>query len=251
MSIKSYFKDVKKRLVEWITQDVSKHKEKYLAPNPLTPMEKRRRDLIKGIYDLLSVESLKPKFSQFNTIVRNHLEQVVEKEKFDQVIGEFNNSNEHMKQYYEKYRASGEVGKRGVSLAEILGISNPSLLSIYSLGNHLLREKRHTEAMALFEVLMLLRPRVPPFWVAVGVALDSQRRFVESLKIYKYGKCTFPVRPSFPVHLAQCYINQREKLMASSALDDAEKLLYRSEKNQKKWGAAIQLLKTYTIEETT
>jgi tetratricopeptide (TPR) repeat protein len=243
--IKEYLNSLKNKVMGYITQKVEDESDKYLPPTPMTPIEERRRRLIKSIYSMLSLESVKPKLRQFNSIVRAQLPRNVEPAVYEKVIEDFNNSKKHMYEFYENYRQSGEVGKKGTSLAEILGISNESLLAIYGLGNELHNQNRFSEAMIIFEVLMLLKPRVTSFWVAVGVTLDVQRRFFEAVKVYKYGKNTFPRKASFPVHLAQCYINLRENMMASIELDRAEKLLYRSEKKQARWAMALTNLKIY------
>lgn len=243
--IKSYLSSLKKKVLGFITQKVTDESDNYLPPNPMTPIEERRRRLIKSIYSMLSLESIKPKIRQFNTLVRAQLPRHAEPAVTEKVIEEFNNSKKHMYEFYESYRQSGEVGQKGTSLAEILGISNDSLLAIYRLGNDLHAENRFSEAMVIFEVLMILKPRVTSFWMAVGVTLDIQRRFFESVKVYKYGKNTFPRKAGFPVHLAQCYINLRDNMLASIELDQAEKLLYRSEKKQARWAKALKSLKAY------
>lgn len=243
--MKEYLTKLKKKLLGYVTQKVTSESDKYLPPNPMSPLEERRRRLIKSIYNMLSLESVKPKLKLFNTIVRSQLPRYAEPESTDRVIKEFNNSKKHMYEFYENYRQSGEVGKKGTSLAEILGISNNSLLEIYRLGNTLHTENRFSEAIVIFEVLMILRPRVTSFWVAVGVTLDIQRRFFESVKVYKYGKNTFPRKASFPVHLAQCYINLQDNMLASIELEQAEKLLYGSEKKQARWAQSLKNLKSY------
>lgn len=243
--IKGYLSGLKKKMLGFITKQVTDESDKYLTPNPMTPIEERRRRLIKSIYNMLSLESVKPKIKLFNSIVRAQLPRHASPEVTERVITDFNNSKRHMYEFYEKYRQSGEVGQKGTALADILGISKDSLLAIYNLGNDLHAENRFSEAITIFEVLMILKPRVTSFWVAVGVTLDIQRRFFESVKVYKYGKNTFPRKASFPVHLAQCYINLQDNMLASIELEQAEKLLYTSEKSRARWSQALRNLKSY------
>lgn len=245
MSLKKIIISLKEKLIKSITKKVESEGEDHLKPNPLTPMEERRRRLIKSIYNMLTLESIKQKIRLFNSIVRAQLPRELSSEEYRSVEEEFDKSRDHMAQFYEKYRDGKEVGSRAISLADILGISNKTLLSIYNLACKLQRQQRNNEAMVLFEMLMILKPRVTAFWISVGVTLDTERRFFEAIKIYKYGKSTFPKKASFPLHLAKSYLSIREMTMAKVELEEAERLLeFRSEK-ERGWREAIDTIREH------
>jgi len=71
-----------------------------------------------------------------------------------------------------------------VTLADVVGISDKELESLYGVGYHLFNWGKYQSALDIFSVLTLYSPFKGHFWRAAGAVNQAMKRFKEAVMAY-------------------------------------------------------------------
>jgi tetratricopeptide (TPR) repeat protein len=144
---------------------------------PLKTAEAIKADHRRQLKEELEQKELREHIVKAYDLIMNELPQRVSPAEFDQLKQEFNKSLDH---FYEISQKPVEFIDQLSSFQEIYGISNESMVLIYSLAYTYLENQEFKNAESLLYFLLLLNPAISSFWFALGICLQNQGKDEES-----------------------------------------------------------------------
>lgn len=104
---------------------------------------------------------------------------------------------------------------------KILGVSDEVLERYYQTAWRLLEEKNWFDAMDAFLFLNFLNPFVHAFWIGLGIAQQSQKKYSDALVAYTMAEATDPTDPVAFANAFQCGLAIGEHDFAKYSLEKA------------------------------
>ena len=111
------------------------------------------------------------------------------------------------------------------TMQSILGISNETLLWIYSIGYELSLAKHHEEALCIFQTLTTLNPLVADYFVAEGLAERALHHNKEALNSFAMASLMNPNQAISRYNSAELYLEQHQAEDASLELEVLEEII--------------------------
>lgn len=97
---------------------------------------------------------------------------------------------------------------------DFLGLSNETLLWIYSIGHRFIEEQKAEESYAIFHMLVSLNSLVCDYWIALGFAQKLMHQELDALNSFSMASLLNPENPIARYQSAKIYLNMNQ-------LDDA------------------------------
>jgi type III secretion system low calcium response chaperone LcrH/SycD len=110
----------------------------------------------------------------------------------------------------------------GETLQEILGVSDETLRSLYTLSRYLYEHQHYEEACGAFYLLSLLSPSYPTFWMGLGNCEYLLERYQEALSAYAFASQVDPSDPSPHILIARCHLALGNLAAATASVSVAE-----------------------------
>ena len=111
------------------------------------------------------------------------------------------------------------------TMQSILGLSNETLLWIYSIGYELSLIKHHEEALCMFQMLTTLNPLVADYFVAEGLEERALHHNKEALNSFAMASLTNPDLAISRCHSVDLYLKLHQVEDASLELEVLEELI--------------------------
>ncbi len=129
---------------------------------------------------------------------------------------------------------------------DLCGISNESLLEMFSKAQKLILDKRFQEAKALLTYLNVMAPRVTGFWISLGVCFENLGDFDEALAAYQVAKSISAEDPQPCLCLCHCFLSLKDYAQAREELQNAEMRCRESPALSQEWMPTVEQLKLKT-----
>ena len=107
----------------------------------------------------------------------------------------------------------------------LLGLSNETLLWIYTIGYNFSLENKHEEALAIFQMLTSLNPLVSDYFVAQGLSERSLKSNQEALYSFAMASILNPEQPISRYNAAEIYLETGQVEDAKLELEALEKII--------------------------
>lgn len=108
---------------------------------------------------------------------------------------------------------------------EFLGISNETLLWIYSIGYRFIEEKKGEEAYAIFHMLVSFNSLISDYWVALGFAQKLVKEEVDALNSFSMASLLNPENPISRYQSAKLYLNMNQLDDALAEIEALEEII--------------------------
>jgi TolA-binding protein len=129
------------------------------------------------------------------------------------------------KEAQEKLKEQIHDPKRYISLdaekplQEVLGISWAFMDRSYQYAVALLKEKRFSDAEAVFRFLQYLHPAVFEYWLGLATCQQEENKFDEAISTYNFTLFFKQLQPLIFYQMAQCSAQMHDEVHALEALD--------------------------------
>lgn len=111
---------------------------------------------------------------------------------------------------------------KGETLQEILGVSDETLRSMYTLSRYLYEHQHYEEACGAFYLLSLLNPSYPTFWMGLGNCEYLLQKYQEALSAYAFASQVDPSDPTPHILSARCHLALGNLAAATASISVAE-----------------------------
>ena len=118
----------------------------------------------------------------------------------DAIGEEFKGAMEKLETY------NGVVPISETPLQESLGLSDKTLLWVYSVGHKHFKQGGSKEAVYIFSLLTMLNPMVYDYWMAFGFAQEGVEELEKALHAFSFASLLDPEAPSSRYKSAEVYI---------------------------------------------
>ena len=142
---------------------------------------------------------------------------------FAEIKEEFDNSASHFSRFIAT--KEDEISKRPILLQEMLGLSDETLLHIYSLGRSLFQKNQYEDALALFTFLTILAPHVSSYWIFEGACFQIQSSNEEALAAFNAAKFLNPLDPLPIAYAIESYHALKDKDQMKNEIQELENLV--------------------------
>lgn len=175
-------------------------------------------------------------------LITDHMPVFVPAFEFKKIKEELDNSPTHFAQFIETNK--DKTFNRPILWQEMLGLSNETLLHIFSLGQDLVQKGKFQDALALFTFLTFLAPHVSSYWTLEGICLQKLNSHAEAIAAFAVAKQLDPTDPLPIACSVECYHFQNEKNLAQEEIELLEKVISTLDANERDvWKANLKNLK--------
>jgi tetratricopeptide (TPR) repeat protein len=101
--------------------------------------------------------------------------------------------------------------------------SEKTLDQIYKLGRALLEKKCFNEASPIFLFMVYLNPKVPDYWLGIGIALYSSQKYQEALAFLKIAVILQPEKAAALIYTTLSHMKLRDHNAAKKSLEEISK----------------------------
>lgn len=205
---------------------------------PLKPASLVKKEHHKQLEDFFKLNELRKQFEEAPNIILQLLPDLVDPIEFNRVKDELDKSGENFITYMESM--GDQSSEKPILFQEMFGLSDDTLLDIYSLGVDLVKKEDYDRANTLFVFLSTLSPHVTNYWIAHGLCLQSLNRHIEAIDIFTAAKVLDPSDPAPSAHTIDSYLALRENDKAKLELDTLKEITkFLSGDEKPKWEAKI------------
>lgn len=189
-----------------------------------TYIEQKKEELIQKIdAEILKREN---RMDRAGKLLKEKLESLssLEKEKIEKELG-------HSLEIIVSMLKPSPKEKENASLKEedtfqsILGLSDDTLLWIYTLGYQLSLEHKYEEALSIFQMLTTLNPLVSDYFIAQGLSERSLQYNTEALYSFAMASIMNPLSPVARYNSSEIYLELHQLDDAQLELDALEELV--------------------------
>ena len=122
----------------------------------------------------------------------------------------------------KQMQPSLQLMAKGETLQEILGISDETLRSLYTLSRYLYEHQHYEEASGAFYLLSLLNPSYPTFWMGLGNCEYLLQKYQEALSAYAFASQVDPSDATPHILAARCHLELGNLAAATASISVAE-----------------------------
>ncbi len=108
---------------------------------------------------------------------------------------------------------------------EFLGISNETLLWIYSIGHTFIEEKKGQEAYAIFHMLISFNSLISDYWIALGFAQNLLKEDLDALNSFSMASLLNPESPISRYQSAKIYLHLNQYDDALAEIEALEEII--------------------------
>jgi tetratricopeptide (TPR) repeat protein len=100
----------------------------------------------------------------------------------------------------------GTIPLSETSLQESLGLSDKTLLWIYSIGHKHFQNGENEESGSIFSLLIMLNPMVYDYWMAFGFVQEALEDLEKAIHAFSFASLLDPAGPSSRYKSAEVYV---------------------------------------------
>ena len=131
-----------------------------------------------------------------------------------------------------------------ISMQQIFGISDDSLIHIYELTQYLVHHKHYDDAIQILTFLTTMAPQISSFWLTFGICLQLLNQHESAIALFDIVKALHPTDPAPFIYSAESYVILHHINKAQHEIDLVKPLLEHSEKGP--WASLSRLRQTKT-----
>lgn len=191
---------------------------------PLKTAEAIKEDHKHKIREELEQKELRRHITQAYDLIMQRLPQMISPTEFDQLKEEFTKSADY---FYEISQKPPEFIDQVGSLQDCYGISDVSMMLMYSLAYTCLKNQEFSNAESILYFLTLLNPAISIFWIGLGISLQNQGK-EESKIMFETAQILDPMNPNAFILGAESDIQFKNKEQAEEQLKIAEEIINNS-----------------------
>lgn len=199
-------------------------------PTRLKQEKQRQKNELK---QHLTIDYLHDHIEHAMQLIHTKMSDFVGSDDWKKTAEEFSNCQQSIEKFWKECQ-EGRHSERA-SYAEILGLSDETLLSIYCFGLHLFEGEELRNSLAIFGFLTLISPQTASFWLALGRNYQFMGNFVEAIEVYHQGKASDPNLGSLYCFSAECYEAMEDIEARNHELEQLKNIADVSLENQKVW----------------
>lgn len=162
-------------------------------------------------------------------LLYSELPERVEEEKWQAIFFEIARIGHSTEEFLNK-NGSLEIDP-SVQKREILGLSNETLLTLYSLGLQYYEEKNYEPVRLINTFLTLVAPEVSSFWIALGRSKELLGDIYGAIETFDQAKESHPNVGKLYFFSAECYHSLHKLQKVNLELSQLEKLTKESNQN--------------------
>ncbi len=204
---------------------------------PIKSAEVIKKQHRSELVEFLQMKDLASCLENAENLIRDHLPELISPEAFEKVRNEFDHSIEHM---FEMTERLAKEGNKPVLLQELFGFSNDSLVQIYGLAEHLIKRKHYEDAVQILTFLTTLTPDIPSFWITFGICLQLLKEHEGAIALFDIVKMLKPTDPVPFIYSAESYMALNHFDKAKQELESAKPLLNGVEKGP--WQISLEFV---------
>ena len=126
----------------------------------------------------------------------------------------------------------------------MIGLSDKSLLHIYTLAYHYFQQDKHDDSLAVFTVLVLFNPGISDFWNGLGLCYQAKENWEKALESFVMARTTNPTNMLPKLSLIECYWHLQKIIEAKEELEIVTEIREKDPHLYEKWSADIERLTT-------
>lgn len=118
----------------------------------------------------------------------------------------------------QRIREAAETLFKGGTIADIKGLSDDELETIYALGYNFYTTGQLKDADTVFRYLVFIDHTNAKYWIALGAVQQLNREFEKAVTSYGFASFLDLHNPKPQYHAAECLLAMGDKEKAESAL---------------------------------
>ena len=118
----------------------------------------------------------------------------------------------------QRIREAADALFKGGTIADIKGLSDDELETIYALGYNLYTTGQLKDADTVFRYLVFIDHTNAKYWIALGAVQQLNREFANAVTSYGFASFLDIHNPKPQYHAAECLLALGDKEKAESAL---------------------------------
>ncbi len=194
---------------------------------PIKPAKVIKTQHRKEIVEFLQMKDLGATLDKAASLIRDHLAELLSPAEFEKVKNEFDLSIEHMITFAEK----GEMlGDKPVLFQQLFGFSDGSLIHIYELADHFIKNKLYENALKILTFLTAMNPSIPSFWISQGICYQLLNQHENAIAIFDIVKMLNTPNPAPFIYTAESYVILNKMDKAKQEIESVQPLLNGAEK---------------------
>jgi type III secretion system low calcium response chaperone LcrH/SycD len=115
--------------------------------------------------------------------------------------------------------------QKGSALKDIVGLSDRDIEAIHRIGLNFAEQGKYEQAKPMFQFACLHAHEEPRYWSSLGNCRQMLKEYNEAIDAYMLGFLLDGGNPWPPIHMAVCFLANRDKENAANALSAAEETL--------------------------
>lgn len=215
---------------------IDKNPDEFYEKNSILRKKTQIKNAKSKVLSSLEITENPQLFEKALRTIFENMKQALPSEERKSVISDFQKTEQHLLDYFNKNDKGEE------SIYKMCGLSESTLRNLYKIGQYFLERSLYHDAELVFDLLKIIAPEVPEFWISLGICLIENDRFQDAEKLLENALKNFPETPDIPIHLAHICIIQGRNKEALIFLDTAENLL-RKDPSAKDWADTLDYLK--------
>lgn len=184
--------------------------------------ETLKKEHRRKIVDYLNMKELHNSLLQADRLIRNDLS-LVAPEEFQRVKQELDLCGNPFLKYVEFLKRDKRKDRE--LFYQKCGFFENSLESIYKLIAHYIKVNQNERARDIAIFLTLQNPMHPSFWHALGVSLQSLKKYEGAIDAFKLVKTLNPQDPSAFIYTAECYLDMGDEAKATEEFNAVQQLI--------------------------
>lgn len=206
---------------------------------PLKPAKQWKNEHRSQILETLKLSDFSKNMDKAVEIIMDRLPKIISKEEWERIVGEFS----HIEQSFQQNSVSQEEGV-DITNQQLMGISDETLNSIYTVGSALVDEKAFNDASPIFQALCFFDPWVGEYWLGLGICLFNLNEYYQALEILSMAQILQPDKAAAFVYSAFCNFKMNQFEQLSEDIKKIEEIFSQSVDEKMQWEEMFEFLKS-------
>ena len=206
---------------------------------PLKPAKQWKSEHRKQILETLSFNDFSKNMDKAVEIIMDRLPKMVSKGEWEQIVDEFS----HIEQNFQENSAIELQEESFITNQQLMGISDKTLNSIYTLGRTLVEEKSFDQALNIFHALCFFNPWVGEYWLGLGMCLFNMNEYDQALEILNMAQILQPDKAAGFIYSAFCHFKLNQLNLLQEDIKRIEEVFSQSAEEKGQWDKTYEQLK--------
>jgi tetratricopeptide (TPR) repeat protein len=210
-----YFEELSNSIVDSFLHDDNYYE---CLATPLKPAKVIKMQERRELANALQFKAIRSQMKTAEELLRINLKNLVSEADFYSIITELDRAPTHFEEKIsslkkEEEEKEKEEEEKVISLQELFGFSNETLMHFYELVCSLVAQNEFEKANAILVFLEMLAPHISSYWIAHGVNLQAMQKYLEAIEVFSLAKSLDPKDPEPSFSSLECYLalNEKEK----------------------------------------